>query len=122
MYLCMLSQQQTSSVCTEHQQYTVISSESPPRPTNLTEMGIKTLSYPRGIFFFFFFKVPPLPLSSPRGVFFRKKKRPPPGGTQKIGRITSVNCQLFAVVVMLVVILGIVAQKVLSLCLLNCFS
>ena len=97
---------------------TVISSESPPPlsppplPPRFDRNGHKNVELSRGDFFHIFFKLPPLTFGlTPGGFFFAKKNARPRGEHRKFGSVPSGSCQLFAIVVMLVVILGVIAQK-----------
>ena len=82
----------------------------------MAEMGIKTLSYPGGILNIYIYRERELYIYTylwvkPGGIFSRKKKARPRGEHRKIGSIPPGSCPLVVVVVMLVVVLGVIAQK-----------
>ena len=88
-----------------YREYMSSESPPPPPPPNLAEMGIKTLSYPGGIYIYiytsyiYFQKTPSTFELTPGGSFFAKKNTPAPEH-RKIGSFSSGKCQLFAVVVL----------------------
>ena len=97
-------------LCEHHEDDTVISSES--LPPKFGRNGHKNVELSRGDFYFYFFKVPPPTFElTPGGSFFENKNARLRGGHRKIGCIPSGNYKLFAVTIMLVVILGVVAHK-----------